>query len=83
MRDISQLTSIKPEDCLSTLQHLNFVKLWKGQHIISVPQKAVADFLAASNSAARFCNPAAIRWAPKGGKGKRALAAAGAGGASA
>ena len=31
IRDMSRRTAIKTEDVLSTLQHLNMIKYWKGQ----------------------------------------------------
>jgi histone acetyltransferase MYST1 len=33
------MTAIKTEDIISTLQALNLIKYWKGQHIISVTPK--------------------------------------------
>ena len=36
---MAQLTSFKVEDIISCFQHLNLIKYWKGQHIISVSQK--------------------------------------------
>eukprot|EP01080_Neovahlkampfia_damariscottae_P010400 gene10400-2929_t len=35
IRDLSKMTAIKPDDIISTLQSLNLIKYWKGQHIIS------------------------------------------------
>ena len=37
----SNLTSITAEDIISTLQSLNMVKYWKGQHIICVTGKLI------------------------------------------
>ena len=36
IKDMSQMTAIKTEDIISTLQSLNLIRYWKGQHIISV-----------------------------------------------
>lgn len=38
---MSQMTAIKTEDIISTLQSLNLIKYWKGQHIISVTPKVI------------------------------------------
>lgn len=35
------MTAIKTEDIISTLQSLNLIKYWKGQHIISVTPKVI------------------------------------------
>lgn len=41
IKDISLLTGIKTEDIISTLQSLNMIRFWKGQHVVFVMQ----DFL--------------------------------------
>lgn len=65
IRQISQLTSIKVEDILSTLQSLDMIKNYKGQHIVCVSQKAIEAHLASNKSAAQFCVPSSVRWTPK------------------
>jgi len=65
LRQLSQITAIKVEDILSTLQALNLIKFWKGQHVIAVSQKVIDEHLLNNKSAERFCNPEAIRWIPK------------------
>jgi histone acetyltransferase MYST1 len=47
IKELSQLTAIKTEDIIRTLQHLNLIKYWKGQHIISVTPKVIEDHLRA------------------------------------
>lgn len=42
VKQLSQLTSIKVDDILSTLQSLGMIKQWKGQHIVSVNTSAVS-----------------------------------------
>ena len=41
----SALTSFTVEDIISTLQSLNMVKYWKGQHFICVTPKLIDDHL--------------------------------------
>jgi histone acetyltransferase MYST1 len=41
IKDLSHQTSITAEDIISTLQALNMVKYWKGQHIICVTGKII------------------------------------------
>lgn len=45
IRQLSELTSFKPDDIISTLNSLNLVKFWKGQHVISVSPKAIEEHL--------------------------------------
>lgn len=42
---LSQMTSITQSDIISTLQSLNMVKYWKGQHVICVTPKLVEEHL--------------------------------------
>lgn len=45
IRDLSQMTSITQTDIITTLQILNMVKYWKGQHVICVTPKLVEEHL--------------------------------------
>lgn len=45
MFNFSQMTSITQNDIISTLQSLNMVKYWKGQHVICVTPKLVEEHL--------------------------------------
>jgi histone acetyltransferase MYST1 len=65
IKQISAATSIKVEDILSTLQALGAIKVWRGQHVVGIAQKMIAEHLANNKSAASCCVPAAIRWSPK------------------
>lgn len=39
LQDISELTAIRTDDVVKTLEGLGLIKYWKGDHIISVTQK--------------------------------------------
>ena len=43
---LSMLTSIKNDDVVSTLQHLNIAKYWNGQHVLSVSNDTIQEELA-------------------------------------
>lgn len=45
IRDLSQMTSITQNDIINTLQALNMVKYWKGQHVVCVTPKLVDEHL--------------------------------------
>lgn len=67
IKELSQMTSITQTDIISTLQSMNMVKYWKGQHVICVTPKLVEEHFRAS----QFKRPrltidnSALRWAPR------------------
>ena len=44
----SEMSCIAEEDIINTLQSLNMVKYWKGQHVICITPKAVEEHLRSS-----------------------------------
>lgn len=71
IQEISRLTGFKTEDILSTLHALNMIKYWKGQHVISVNQKAVESHLLSAKKV-RLADPACLTWQPPSDKLKSA-----------
>lgn len=57
------MTSITQNDIISTLQSLNMVKYWKGQHVICVTPKLVEEHL---KSAQYKKPPITGRWGAPG-----------------
>lgn len=45
INDMSVQTGIKMEDIISTLQSLDMIKVWKGQHVVYVKQSMIRDYL--------------------------------------
>ena len=45
INDISSQTGIKTEDLISTLQSLEMIKVWKGQHVIYVKQDTIQNYM--------------------------------------
>lgn len=43
--DISIRTGIKTEDIISTLQFLDMIKVWKGQHVAYIKQSTLRSYL--------------------------------------
>ena len=41
IKDLSDMTAIKTEDILSTLQHLNLIQYQKGQHVLVANPKII------------------------------------------
>jgi len=65
IKDISKLTSIKTEDIINTLQQLNLIKYWKGQHIISVTPRVLDQHLKSITRKNRVTiDPDKIHWTP-------------------
>eukprot|EP00501_MAST-03F_sp_TOSAG23-6_P002330 GSMAST32.ASY1.ANO1.2432.1 assembled CDS len=58
------MTAIKTEDIISTLQSLNLIKYWKGQHIISVSQNVIDQHLKHSNLHKNFAKTDKLKWVP-------------------
>lgn len=61
IRLISNMTAIKTEDIISTLQSLNLIKYWKGQHVIAVSRTTIDEFLSKS-SRFKLCRPECLTW---------------------
>lgn len=61
------MTSITQTDIISTLQSMNMVKYWKGQHVICVTPKNVEQLVSSEQyKRPRFILDAnAIKWTPK------------------
>lgn len=64
IKDISAMTAIKTEDIISTLQSLNLIKYWKGQHIISVTPKIIEEHLKSTAKNTQKIESKNIHWAP-------------------
>eukprot|EP00118_Oscarella_pearsei_P010113 m.60722 g.60722 ORF g.60722 m.60722 type:complete len:432 (+) comp34943_c0_seq6:679-1974(+) len=73
IKDLSIMTSITQDDIISTLQSLNMVKYWKGQHVVCVTPKLIEEHLKSSQykpprlTVDREC----LRWTPPYPKGSK------------
>jgi len=63
--EISELTSIKKEDVISTLQHLNLVNYYKGQYILTITKEAMDVYTKASAKRAVRIDAKCLHWQPK------------------
>ena len=59
------MTSIKKEDVISTLQHLNVINYHKGQYIIAVTQEAMDTHAKAMAKRTTAIDPKCLHWQPK------------------
>lgn len=63
--DISEQTSIKKEDIVSTIQHLNLFNYYKGQYIITINDEALQMYEMAAKKRKLRIDPQKVRWTPK------------------
>ena len=62
---LSALLGSRTGDIISTLQAINCIRFWKGQHVISIAPKIVDDHLAKHYARASLrCEPARLKWQP-------------------
>lgn len=61
------MTCIATEDIIQTLQSLNLIKYWKGQHVICVTPKMVEEHLRSEHlkPPRLLVDPACLRWRPR------------------
>ena len=64
IKDISLMTGIKTEDIISTLQSLNMIRFWKGQHVVFVMQDFLNKYKAQKKKDIRLCDARYLSWTP-------------------
>ena len=69
IKDISDITSIRSDDIVTSLQSLNLIKYWKGDHIIAVTSRVVDEHMRLIDES-KFIDVDATRlhWEPFGQK---------------
>lgn len=65
INEICELTSIKKEDVISTLQNLNLINYYKGQYIITLSEEIVASHQRAMERRKIRIDPKCLHWTPK------------------
>ncbi|KAL8611146.1 3-ketoacyl-CoA thiolase 5, peroxisomal [Nucella lapillus] len=65
INEISEKTSIKKEDVVSTLQHLNLINYYKGQYIITMNHEQVDSHNLAMTKRAVRIDPKCLHWQGK------------------
>ncbi|XP_022914573.1 histone acetyltransferase Tip60 isoform X2 [Onthophagus taurus] len=71
INEICELTSIKKEDVISTLQNLNLINYYKGQYIITLNKDIIQTHKKAMETRYIRIDPKCLHWTPKDW-GKRA-----------
>lgn len=65
INEISEMTSIKKEDVISTLQHLNLINYYKGQYIITLSREQLESHYRAMEKRKTFIDSKCLHWQPK------------------
>eukprot|EP00523_Entomoneis_sp_CCMP467_P000805 CAMPEP_0168749996 /NCGR_PEP_ID=MMETSP0724-20121128/17023_1 /TAXON_ID=265536 /ORGANISM="Amphiprora sp., Strain CCMP467" /LENGTH=667 /DNA_ID=CAMNT_0008797961 /DNA_START=28 /DNA_END=2031 /DNA_ORIENTATION=+ len=63
IQEMSARTGIKTDDILSTLQALDMIKVWKGQHVVHVEQRVLREYMNQKKQF-RLCKPECLQWTP-------------------
>ncbi|XP_046750169.1 histone acetyltransferase Tip60 [Diprion similis] len=65
INEICELTSIKKEDVISTLQNLNLINYYKGQYIVTLNRDIIQQHAAAMEKRQIGIDPKCLHWTPK------------------
>ncbi|KAG8243257.1 3-ketoacyl-CoA thiolase 5, peroxisomal [Homalodisca vitripennis] len=65
INEICEMTSIKKEDVIATLQKLNLINYYKGQYIITINRETVTQHMAAMAKRKIRIDPKCLHWTPK------------------
>lgn len=65
INEISEMTSIKKDDVISTLQHLNLINYYKGQYIITLSDEQIQTQERAMAKRPIRIDPKCLHWQPK------------------
>eukprot|EP00112_Aurelia_sp_Birch-Aquarium-sp1_P016193 Seg3650.4 transcript_id=Seg3650.4/GoldUCD/mRNA.D3Y31 product="Histone acetyltransferase KAT5" protein_id=Seg3650.4/GoldUCD/D3Y31 len=63
--EICEMTSIRKEDVISTLQHLNLLQYYKGQYIICISKEVLDGQVTAMKKRRIRIDPKCLHWQPK------------------
>ncbi|KXZ44682.1 hypothetical protein GPECTOR_63g11 [Gonium pectorale] len=64
IKELSELTAIKPDDIINTLQTLGLIQYQKGQHVLCAAPKLVEKHLKAAGGPGLVVDPSKIVWTP-------------------
>lgn len=64
IKDLSELTGIKTDDILTTLNYLNLIQYQKGQHVLCAAPKLIDQKLKEAGGPGLTVDPSKIIWTP-------------------
>jgi len=65
INEICEMTSIKKEDVVSTLQHLNLINYYKGQYVLVLNEEAMKNCSKNKEKWKLHIDPKCLHWTPK------------------
>ena len=65
INEISELTSVKKEDVISTLQYLNLINYYKGQYIVTLTREVLTAYERAMTKRRLRIDSKCLHWTPK------------------
>lgn len=63
--EICEMTSIKKEDVIATLQKLNLINYYKGQYIVTINRETVTQHMETMAKRKLRIDPKCLHWTPK------------------
>lgn len=63
--EICEMTSIKKEDVISTLQNLNLINYYKGQYIVCINNEIIEQHTKAMEKRSIRIDSKCLHWTPK------------------
>ena len=63
--DICEATSIRKDDVVSTLQHLNLIHYYKGQYVLSLSKDVMESHARSMSKRKRYIDAKFLHWTPK------------------
>ncbi|KAG2439926.1 hypothetical protein HXX76_004045 [Chlamydomonas incerta] len=64
IKELSEMTAIKPDDIINTFQTLGLIQYQKGQHVICAAPKLIEKHLKAAGGPGLVVDPSKIVWTP-------------------
>lgn len=64
IKDLSSMTAIRSDDIINTLQSLNLIRYYKGQHIISISAKVIEEHMKSTSKTKWSIDPSKLHWTP-------------------
>ncbi|XP_065661680.1 histone acetyltransferase KAT5 isoform X4 [Hydra vulgaris] len=65
INEICEMTSIRKEDVISTLQHLNLLQYYKGQYVICITKDVLESHMKSMKKRKIRIDPKCLHWQPK------------------
>ncbi len=65
MDTVSRDTGISSDDIIYTMHQHNLLKIWKGQHVVTISEDVLKERAKANTKKMRLCKPEFLTWQPR------------------